>query len=72
MATATLIHTENNTMNDYHTVIICGDLPEVEKYYSVERAKECPSADFWLNKMDEKFDKTHLDVRYIMSNGSRQ
>lgn len=59
-------------MNDYHTVTICGDLPKVDKDYTVEEGKDRPSADFWLNKLGEKVDRTHCKVQCIMSNGPCQ
>ena len=62
-------NTENNALSGYHTVTICADLPEVEKDYTVEEAKNLPSTDFWLDKLDEGIDKASCKVQCIMGNG---
>jgi pantothenate kinase len=72
MATATSTITNSDVSSNYHTVAICADLPKIDKYYSIEKSKDLPPTDYWLNKMDQKVDKTCYKVQHIIANGPCQ
>jgi hypothetical protein len=69
MATATSITTNDDVPSNYHTVAICADLPKIDKYYSIEKSKDLPPNDYWLNKMDKKGNKACYKVQHIIANG---
>ncbi|CAF1252400.1 unnamed protein product [Adineta steineri] len=66
---STINNNNNNIPSDYHTVTICGDLPEVNKDYEINESKDLPPTDYWIDKMDELVDKTSCKVQYISANG---
>ncbi len=68
MATATSTANNNNVPSNYHTVIICADLPKVDKYYSINKIKDLPSTDYWIGKMDNKVDKANCKVEHVITN----
>jgi hypothetical protein len=69
MGTATSTNTNNSVPSNYHTVAICANLRKIKKDYSIEKSKDLPPIDYWLNKMDEKGDKTCYKVQHIIANG---
>jgi hypothetical protein len=56
-------------LTNYHTVVICADLPETDKYYSIDEIKDLPSTDYWTSEMDKKVDKACCKVQHVISNG---
>ena len=69
MQAAALTMNNNNASSNYHTVVICSDLPKVDKYYSDETIKDLPPTDYWVDKIDEKSDKARYKVQYVIANG---
>jgi hypothetical protein len=72
MATATSTTNNNDIPSNYHTVTISADLPKIDKYYNIEKMKDLPSADYWLNKMDNKSETACYKVQHIIANGPRE
>ena len=69
MESVALIINNNNASSNYPTVVICSDLPKVNKYYNNETVKDLPPTNYWINKIDEKSDKARYKVQYIIANG---
>jgi hypothetical protein len=70
MATTTSATTDhNNVRSIYHTVVICADLPKIDKYYSIDEIKDIPPTDYWIGKMDEKVDEANCKVQHVIANG---
>ena len=69
MATATSTINNNNDPANYHTVVICSDLPQINKYYSNETAKDLPPTDYWIKKVDKQNNKGQYKVQHIVGNG---
>jgi len=61
--------TNSDVPPNYHTVTICADLPQVEKYYSIGEIKDLPPTDYWIGKIDENVDKASCKVQHIIANG---
>lgn len=57
------------TTNNYHTVIIDGNLPETKKYYEIQDREASPSKNYWLNQMEDPEKDTRYKVQYTQSNG---
>ncbi|CAF2826730.1 unnamed protein product [Rotaria sp. Silwood2] len=70
MATATSTLINNDISSNYHTVVICADLPKNNKYYTEETIKDIPPMDYWINKIDNKADKERYKVQHIVANGA--
>lgn len=59
------------TTNNYHTVIIDGNLPETKKDYEPQDRATSPSENYWLNQMEDPEKDTRYKVQYTQSNGPR-
>ena len=42
--------------DEYHTVPIRSDLPEIPKYYQEEPLQHLPPNEFWMKKLDSSYD----------------
>jgi len=71
-AKSTNTTTTNSTPSNYHTVTICANLRKIKKDYTVEKIKDVPPSDYWLDKMDEKVDRKFYKIQCVMANGPCQ
>jgi hypothetical protein len=72
MGAAKSTNTTNSTPSNYHTVTICADLPKIKKDYTIDKIKDVPPSDYWLNKMDEKVDRKFYKIQHVIANGPRK
>lgn len=69
MATNDSITSGNNFPSNYHTVVIDGDLPNIDKDYKIEDVKNLPPPEYWLNKMEKKDNKECYKIQHVITNG---
>lgn len=69
MATAMPTTTNNDNSRNYRTVVICLDLPKIDKYYPDEPIKELPPTEFWIHKIDKKVDENRYKLQHVIVNG---
>ena len=65
----------------FHTVVIRGDLPKIQKQYQADKSMDLPQADFWISQVvnDVVGDRWHssdqasrFKMQHMISNGPRE
>ncbi|CAF1136976.1 unnamed protein product [Rotaria magnacalcarata] len=60
--------TEENS-SKYHTIVICKDLPIVEKDYSTHPPKNHPDDDYWIKELGNEEKEKDYKIQHIVANG---
>ncbi len=68
-----------STANErFHTVVIRGDLPTIEKQYNADEPNNLPQADYWINvlisditgdRWNNSLQRSRFKVQHTISNG---
>ncbi len=73
------VTTEASASNEqFHTVVIRGNLPRIKKDYDVGKSKQLPEADYWIkevinditgNNWSRNIEPSRFNVQHMISNG---
>jgi hypothetical protein len=73
------VTTEVSTSNEqFHTVVIRGDLPRIKKDHDVGKSKQLPEADYWIKEVindiagdnwRHNIEPSRFNVQRMISNG---
>jgi hypothetical protein len=68
----------SNSSEQFHTVVIRGNLPKIEKKYKADMPMDLPQVDYWINRLVDylrniennyKIERSRFKVQHTISNG---
>ena len=68
MGATTSTVNNSNLPSNYHTVPICPNLRRIKKYYSIEKRRDLPPNDYWINTM-KQVNKSRYKLQHMIANG---
>ena len=72
-ANATASTITGDESSNYHTVVICSNLPKVKKDYNeYDKPQNLPDAEFWVRVVDKNAHRNRYKVQHIIANGQRK